>query len=227
MSIARAAWPAIRENLERRDGLGRGCDRHNRGRPALREERLEQLGATLDAEGQRLAKEPLHVRIPERLCAPEDDTRGVGEVHVLDVDRARRQQLAPLVGHADHRGVDVEHVDDRLRERIERLVERQLLRERARDLVQRPEPACCLALGRERGLPLAAELGRLLVELRVLDGHCELPRECLEQRRLVVRRPPAERGIGGEHADHFGAHDEGHRDRSLDPGLARRIAHRP
>ena len=79
--------------------------------------------ATLDAERQGLAEQPLHVRVTDGLRAPENDARRVGKVRILDVDRTRRQQLSPFVGHPDHGGVDVEHIDDRLRERIERLVE--------------------------------------------------------------------------------------------------------
>ncbi len=178
-------------------------------------------------KGERLAEQPLHVRVPEGLRSPEDDARCIGKVHILDVDRTRRQELAPIVGHADHGGVDIEHVDDRLRERVEGLVERKLLSERARDLVQRSEPARRLPLRRERSLPLTAQLGRLLVQLRVLDGYRKLSSECAEQRGFVLRRAAAECRIGRQHADHLGANDEWHRERRLDAGLARRIAHSP
>ena len=153
--------------------------------------------------------------------------RRVTELRVLDVLRARSEELAAIVGHADHGGVDVEHVDDRLRQRLERLVERELLRKRAGDLVQRTEPARRVPLGGERGLTLVAEVRGLLVELRVLHRDRELPCKRTEQLRLVVRRTAAEDRVHRQQADHLAANEERDRERRLDPGLARRIPHGP
>ena len=67
----RVAGPE-REDLQRRDRLGRRCDRNDCRRPALREKRLEHLVAALDAERQRFTEQALHRSVPERLRTPED-----------------------------------------------------------------------------------------------------------------------------------------------------------
>ena len=103
----------------------------------------------------------------------------------------RHELLAPLVRHPHDRRVDIEHLDDGARERLERLVEREALREGARDLVERANPPCGSPLGGERRLALLTEPGRLLVQLRVLDGDRELAGERRQQRRLVLARRAA------------------------------------
>ena len=70
----------------------------------------------------------------------------------------------------------------------QRLVEPEALREGARDLVEGAQAARRLPLGRERGFPLAAQLRRLLVELRILHGHRELPSQRAEQSGFVFGR---------------------------------------
>ena len=82
-----------------------------------------------------------------------------------------------------------------------------------------------MALGSERCLPLAAQLGRLLVELRVLDGDRELYRKRAEESSLVLGRTAAERRVGRQQADHLCADDKRHRERRLDAGLARCVPH--
>jgi hypothetical protein len=119
------------EDRQRGDRLGRGRDRHDRRRPALRKERTEQLVAAPETVRPGIAEQPLHCGRAERLRPLEQHTHRLGELNVLHVQCAGGQQLAPLVGHPDHCGVDVEHVDDRLCKRVECLVERKLLRERA------------------------------------------------------------------------------------------------
>ena len=141
-----------------------------------------------------LAEEPLHVPLAERDGLGEDRADRLGERRVPDVDRARQELLAPLVRHPHDGRVEVEHLDDGARERLERLVEPEALREGARDLVERAHPPCRRPLGGERRLALLSEPGRLLVELRVLDGDRELSGERGQQRRLVLaRRGPARR----------------------------------
>ena len=63
--------------------------------------------------GTRVAEQPLDRLRAERLRRERIVRAGVGELVVGDVERARHELLAPRVGHPDHRGVDVEHVDDR------------------------------------------------------------------------------------------------------------------
>ena len=59
------------------------------------------------------------------------------------------------------------------------------------------------------------------MELRVLDGHRELPCERGQQRRLVLaRRGPAGR-IRSEQADDVAARHERNGKRRADPGLSR------
>ena len=50
---------------------------------------------------------------------------GPGGVHPLG------EEVAALVGHPDHGDVDLEQLDDRGRDRVEGLLEREAVRERA------------------------------------------------------------------------------------------------
>ena len=149
----------------------------------------------------------------ERHGVGDEAAKSLGERVVAHVDRVREELLAPFVGHPDDRGVDVEHVDDGARERLERLVERQALGERARDLVERSQTPRGRALGGERGLALVSEPGRLLVQLRILDGDRELAGERGEQRRLVLARGAPHLGIRREQPDDVTARDERHGER--------------
>ena len=145
-----------------------------------------------------------HARVAERLL--ELAPRGSALVDSGDVSRDRRLRAVRDVRPAG-------------------LVERQLLRERARDLVQRAQAARRLALGGERGLALAAELGRLLVELRVLHRDGELPGERAEQRRFVVGRTTTEHRIDREQADHLAPDEQRNRECRRDTGLVRGVAY--
>ncbi len=145
-----------------------------------------------EPEGTPVAKEPLHVPLSERDGLGEDGANRVGERSVPDVDRVRHELLAALVRHPHDRGVEIEHLDDGARKRVERLVEPEALREGARHLVERADLPRRRALGCKRCLALPAEQRRLLVELRVLDCDRELSGERGKQRSLVRTggRPP-------------------------------------
>ena len=130
---------------------------------------------------RRAARLPLRPAATRRACAPvaaAERSRIVrtrlGEPGVGDVHGARHELVAAFVGHADHRRVDAEHVDDRLRDGAERRVERQALREGPRDLVQRPYLPRRLAFRLEHGAERLTELLRAFVQARVLHGDGEL-----------------------------------------------------
>ena len=72
------------------------------------------------------------------------------------MERTGDELLPALVGDADDGRVGVEELDDGPRDRIERGVEREALRERPGDLVQRAELLRRLALGGEDLLELRA-----------------------------------------------------------------------
>jgi len=85
------------------------------------------------------------------------------------VDPDRDEQLTALVGHAEHCGIDFEQVDHRVDDGVKRRIEGQALRERARDLVERPQLARALPLERKDVFELRPVPRRLLVQLRVLE----------------------------------------------------------
>ena len=91
--------------------------------------------------------------------------------------RAQDELLAALVGHSNHRGVDLEELDHRSHDCLQRRFQRERLRERARDLVERVQLPRLVALRRERALEPGAELRRPLVQLGVLDSDRKLDRE--------------------------------------------------
>ena len=101
----------------------------------------------------------------------------------------------------------------------------QALREGARDLVERAEAPRGRALGGERRLALLAQQGRLLVQLRVLDGDSELAGERGEQRRLVLAGRDRSRRVRSEESDDVAARDERHGERRVDSGLPRHGRH--
>src|SRR4029450_1629067 len=99
--------------------------------------------------------------------------------------------------------VDVERVDERDGHAVERLLEREALREGARDLVERVEaPRDGLLCGARLALALDRRL-EVLVEPRVLDGDGELGGERHEEPRLALARYPAGRLIGVEEDGHL------------------------
>ena len=131
----------------------------------------------------------------------------------------RHELLPPLVRHADDRRVEVEHLHDGARQRVERLVEPEALREGARDLVERAHPARRRPLGGERRLALLPEPLRLLVELRVLDRDRELAGERRQQRRLVLARRRRSRGVRRQQAHDVAAGHERNGECRADSGL--------
>ena len=161
----------------------------------------------------------------ERLRQGEDRADRLGQPLLADVHGDRDELVTALVGHAQGGSVDAEGLYDRARDGVERVVEREVLGEGARDLVQRAE-----ALGRLEGLVAGALrilrfLGELLMEARVLDRDRELRRERPEQRFLVLGQLAALLGVGGEQADHLVAGAERNADRSLDAKLLDGAAH--
>ena len=221
-----------RDDRERRDDLGGRRDRQDRGGRSLLEERRQQLVRSPElcarrrVEDERLprAEHPLDRKRREGLRALEDRARGFVDACVGNVQCARRQELAPLVRHADRGRVDVEQLDRVPRERIERGLEGEALRERPRHLVERAHAAGRLAFRRERALQIDAELLRLLVQERVLDCDGELRGERGQQRLLVLGGAAPELRVDGEQSDHLAAHRERQRERRLDPRFRRRAA---
>ena len=59
----------------------------------------------------------------------------------------------------------------------------------------------------------------MLVELRILDGYCQLPRKRGQQRGLVLARCGSPRRIRSEQADDLAGHHERDGERGTDPGL--------
>ena len=171
-------------------------------RRALLEEGNEQLVRRAEpARAPRIEDErPSH---PEEAAAREllhglvsrhERAQRLLEPRVGDVDRPGDELVAPLVLHADDGRVGIEQLDGRLRHRVERRVEREALRKRARDLVQRPQSLCRLPLGGESLLALRGEPLRSLVQLSVLDGDGKLAGKRGEQRRLVRLEARAHEG---------------------------------
>ncbi len=124
------------------------------------------------------------------------------------MQREGEQLLAPGIGHAQHRRVDLEELDDCAHDSLQRHVEREALRERARDLVERAEPARGRALGRERLLELASEPGGFLVQPCVLDRDREAGCDRREQLELAGARLVATCRVDGEQPDHVIADGE-------------------
>ena len=181
MSIASAACPAIatadaivdsstgwsgshREQRQRAEHLGGRRDRgrsprsspsRGTGRAGRATRRAPAPAATSSAIGSPFRKRRW-MRAPPNGCGRKSIERtGASRRSSATCSASGEQLLAPRIRHAEHRGVDLEELDDRADDRFERHVEREALRERARDLVERPEPARRCALRRERLLELA------------------------------------------------------------------------
>ena len=173
---------AERKDRERREHLRRGGNRHHRAGPAAPQERNEpvlrrpDLAQRAPRQHEPLAEpeEPLHGTRAERHGMPEHRADRRLDARIGDAHRTRNDRLAPLVGHPDQRDVDVQDVRDRRRHRLERRLEREALRERARDLVERAQLPRRGTFGVQRALAFVAEPFRLLVELRVLHDDSEL-----------------------------------------------------
>ena len=190
-----------RDERQRREHLRRRRDRQDDRRRALLEERAAGGRAARRARrsspppirsGVAVAKDACE-RARERTGPHQEGAQRLGEARVRDAQRLRLEVVAALVGRTDHRGVDREVLDERVRHGVERPLERERLRERAGDGVERADLGRRLPLLRERLLALAAEALRLLVQLRVLHGDGELRGERAQQ-RLLVRRQRALRG---------------------------------
>jgi hypothetical protein len=126
------------EDRQLRQELAGGCDREERGRRALVEERDQQRMRAAESPRRRDIEHERLVRARRpRLRPLEDRPHGIVHPRLGDVHRPRDELVAALVRDSDHGGVDAEHVDDRRRHRRECLLERETLRERARDLVER------------------------------------------------------------------------------------------
>ena len=205
-----------RDDRQRGQQLGRGCDRDDEHGRALLEERGEELVRLTETPRYLpVDHEGLVRELPDRLLALEHGAQRL-EPRVGHVRRARDEQCASPVEHPDHGRVGIEQLDGRGRDRVECRVERQALGERARDLVQRPEPLGRLALGGDRLL----ELGRLalgpLVKLRVLRGHGQLGGERRQERQLVRLHLPPARQVDGEESNELLARDERDCERGVD-----------
>src|SRR5581483_11640896 len=108
----------------------------------------------------------------------------------------------------------------------ERLVEREAVGERPRDLVERGQAAGRDRLGLARPLLLRLLPLQVLVERRVLDGDRDLGRQGGEQGRLVASQRATLRRVHGEQPDHLALRDERYRVGGLDRRLLDRRAHR-
>jgi hypothetical protein len=223
---------ARRQDRERRQDLGRCRDGDRRARPATFEERDEprrraadlRHGRRVDHEWLAAPEQLLHGTCTERLRPEEDRAGGLVEARVGNRDRTREQHLAAVVRHADERHVRVEHVHDGAGDGVERRFEREALRERARDLVERAHLPRRRLFGFERTLALVAETLGLFVKLRVLHGDGELRCECSEQRRLVLCGYASARREDGDQPDHLVANKERDGGNGFDPGFGRGIA---
>ena len=224
-----------RDDRERCEQLGRCCDRDDRRARALAQERRQQSERAAErlrpvgVEQQRLASlEQCQQLSPRQLLRPrEQRTRSCVDVLVVHVHGPCDQFDPALVGHPDHSRVDPEQGHDRLREHIQRRLERETLRERARDLELRIQPLRSLPLRAECLLELPAERRRPLVQARVLHGDRQLCGERDEQRSLVGAQRAWLARIDGEQADGLVADYERQCQRCVDPRLAHRARAEP
>ena len=120
-------------------------------------------------------------RLAERLAPADDGPDGVLRPRIGDAQRPRLERLLARVWHADHSDVDVEHLGHGSCNGFQRRVQRQALRERPRDLVERTKLTRRRTLRLESALALVAEPCRLFVELRVLYRDRELRRERIQE----------------------------------------------
>jgi hypothetical protein len=124
------------------------------------------------------------------------------------MDGSRLERLTPVVRHADGCGVQLEEVDHRLRNRIQRRLDGEALGEGMRDLVQPAELARGPALGIERAFQALAELLCTLVQPRVLHGDRELARKGKQQTLLPFAEGPRPGLEDPERPDHLVVDDE-------------------
>ena len=139
----------------------------------------------------------------QRKRSTKDRSHRLLQISAGDVERPRLHVLLPLVGHVENGDVDTNQLGDRRSRRFERGLQRQALRESARDLVQRPQLRRRLPLGSQRVLELAPEQSRLLVQAGAVHGGGELVAQCLEQRSLALVRNSIFRRVESKQADHL------------------------
>ena len=127
-----------RDDRQRREQLGRRGDRDDGRRRAALEEGDEQpvrVPELCRRPGIDAYRVPLHqaaaCRRRDHVLGPLEDGQhrffqlGPSDVHPLG------EHVAALVWHPDHGDVDLEQLDDRGRDRVERLLEREAVRKRA------------------------------------------------------------------------------------------------
>ena len=158
--------------------------------PLLEERHEQRVGSAEACRGRNVERLWLARARRPWLRPRENRPHGVAQPRFGDVHRLRNELVAALVGNANHGRVDTEHLDDRLRDRLERRLERQALRERARDLVERVHLAGSSGAPTRGRRQRLAELGRLLVQPRVLDRDGELCGERGEQREVALAERP-------------------------------------
>ena len=188
-------------------------------RPELRRRRH------VEAHRPSFGKAPARRAGYDALRSREDGLDRSLEPGARHMDRLCDKRLAALVRESDHRRIDLEEVDERATDRVERLVEREALRERARDLVEGGEPPCYDALRLQRPLALGPEVRRLLVQPGVLDRDRDLARQGRQERRLIGRQPPATRRVDRQQADDVVSDEQRDRVSRLDSCLTERGAH--
>jgi hypothetical protein len=216
-----------RDDRQRREQLRRRRDRDHRSAGALAQERRQQRQRApvrlrqLGVEDERLAapKQCEQVAPRQLLRSREQSPRRRIDPLVIHVNRPCCQLDPALVGHADHRRINAEQLDDRRRQDVERRLQREALRERARDLVLRVQPLRLLLLRGERLREIVVEPGHPLVQPGVLDRHRQLPREGRQQRPLVLAQQAPLPGVDGENPDRLVADDETEREDRADARL--------
>ena len=190
------------------------------------EERDEQLVRLAEpSRCGRIEHERLVRQLVDRLLALEQRPQRL-QARIGHVRGPRNEHVAATVEHADHRSVDLEQLDRGSGHRIERRVEREALREGARDLVERPQPLPRLPLGGDRLLKLRRLPLRALVELRVLRRHRQLGGQRRQERRVARLHLPPARQVDREQSHELLARDERDGERRVDPRFRHSGAHR-
>ena len=201
-----AAPPESRSGRRRRSSPARGRER------AARTTIRACVRSRVEHQRPSHPEEPPPGELLHRLVSRHERAQRLLEPRVGNVDRAGDELVAPPVLHPDDCRIRLEELDGRARHGVERRVEREALRERARDLVQGAQALGGLPFSGESLLALRREPLRPLVQLRVLDGDRELARRA---RRGATTRSPGAR-----------AREEGRRQAGRSAPLGRRAARR-
>ena len=169
---------ARRSSPSRGTGTSSAC-----GGPSSRGRGRRRGRAARRCGRQPPGRDPLHP-----LRAAEDRPQRLAEPLVGHVERARDQQLAARVRHADHGGVDLEQLDDGARDRVERLPRATgSARRSGRSRRARRAAATTAARTASACSQLGPELRRLLVQARVLHGDGELRGDRGDERSARAR----------------------------------------